>query len=121
MLFAFPADFDTPEVAKIKDFLKQKNIPYAQVSAQDYAIDADGLRKYLLDLGMHCYCDTGDVIYCGNGILAIHAATAGEKTIHLPEKYRCTELYGDAVCETDILQITCRQHETKLFRLEGEG
>ena len=119
VLFAFPADFDTPEVTNIKDFLNRRNIPYAQVSSEDYAIDAAGLRKYLLDLGMHCYCDTGDVIYCGNGLLAIHAATAGEKTIRLPQTCRCTELYGDGVYETDTLLVACRQYETKLFRLEA--
>lgn len=118
VLFAFPEDFDTPEVAKVKAFLQQHHIPFAQVTIADYAIDADGLRKYLLDMGMHCYCHTGDVIYCGNGILAIHAATAGEKTVYLPKTYHCTELYGDIACETDTLKITCRQFETKLFRLQ---
>ncbi len=118
VLFAFPEAFDTPEVAKVKAFLKQHNIPFAQVTLQDAAIDGAGLRKYLLDLGMHCYCDTGDVIYCGNGLLAVHTLTAGEKTIRLPRKYLCTEFYGDGVYETDTLQITCRQYETKMFRLQ---
>ena len=118
VLFPFPKEFDSPEVAKVKAFLKAHNIPFAQVTLDDAAIDGAGLRKYLLDLGIHCYCDTGDVIYCGNGLLAIHALEAGEKTIHLPKKCHCKDLYGDGVWETDTLQITCNQYETKLFALQ---
>ena len=66
-------------------------------------------------MGVHCYCDSGDVIYCGNGLLAIHAATAGEKTIRLPEVCRLKDMTTGQIYTTDRLVLTCKEYETKLF------
>lgn len=118
VLFPFPAEFDSDEVRKVKAFLQEKKIPYVQVTTEDKEIDGAGLRKYLVDMGMHCYCDTGDVIYCGNGLLCIHAATAGEKTIRLPKVYTCRDIYSGETEKTDTLQVNCCLHETKLFKLD---
>ena len=121
VMIPFPAEFDNAETLRVKAFLKQNNIPFKQVMLEDHAIDNNGLRQLLVELGAHCYCDTGDVIYCGNGLLAIHAATAGEKTIRLPEVCILTDMDTGAEQTTDTLQIVCKQFETKLFWLKSEG
>ncbi len=116
VLFPYPAEFDSREIKKIKSFLDDHHIPYAQITKE--TMNTDALRELLTDLGVHCYCTSGDVIYCGNGMLAIHAATAGEKIIRLPEKSRCTELFGNLQQQTETLIFQCEQFETKLFMID---
>jgi hypothetical protein len=101
VLLAFPEIYDTAEATTIKSFLRENRIPYIQVSEDD--ISTKTLRNTLIDCGAHCYIDTGDVIYCGNGMLAIHAATAGKKEICLP-------------CGSTIT-TDCKQYETKIFMI----
>ena len=117
VLIPFPADFDTEETRNAKAFLRKQGIPYVQLTRADSAIDAADLRGRLVDIGAHCYCDTGDVIYCGNGLLAIHAATAGEKTINLPRVCKLQDLTTGETQTTHRLLTTCQEFETKLFIL----
>lgn len=118
VLIPFPESFDTEEVRKAKAFLMEKGIPFTQLTQGDFAIDARQLRERLAALGAHCYCDTGDVIYCGNGLLAIHAATEGEKTIRLPKAFACKDLDTGAEETTDTLKMYCQQYETKWYWLQ---
>ncbi len=117
VLIPFPAEFDTDETRQAKAFLQEKGIPFVQLTQADFAIDSNELRRRLVAVGIHCYCDTGDVIYCGNGLLAIHAATAGEKTVHLPKTCAVKDMNTGAEQTTDTLVLTCKQYETKLFYL----
>ena len=42
------------------------------------------LWKYIFkQSGAHIYDDAQDVLYCGNGVLTIHTAKGGQRTIHL--------------------------------------
>jgi hypothetical protein len=118
VLIPFPAEFDTEETRKAKAFLQEKGIPFTQLTREEFAINGEGLRRRLVDIGAHCYCDTGDVIYRGNGLLAIHAKTEGEKTIRLPAISKIKDLQTGAEQTTDTVKLYCRQYETKMFYID---
>ena len=81
--------------------MKENKIPFAQV--EKGGISPTVLREMMTVHGIHCYCDTNDVIYCGNGMLAIHAASEGKKNIALPDGR--------------IFEAECEQYETKIFSI----
>lgn len=119
VLFPFPETFDSDEIIKIKAFLKLKNIPFIQLKADDVNISPEDIRERLINVGVHCYCNTGDVIYHGNGYLAIHAATEGDKTITLPCAMNITPLNSEVkTFYSDTIEIKLKQYETVLFRVE---
>jgi len=118
VLFPFPAEFDTEEIAKIKAFLNEKHIPYVQLTKEDADPNPDSLRSRLLAAGVHCYCSTGDVVYHGSGFLCIHAAAAGKKTITLPEAAKITSIApaGEAFTAREF-EVEMQAFETLLFRV----
>lgn len=119
VLIPFPDIFDTDEIVAIKEFLSSKKIPYVQLTTEDADISPDHLRELLIEAGVHCYCNSGDVIYHGNGYLAIHAATQGKKTVKLPCVMKVTSLDREApIGSTDTIEVTMKQFETVLFKTE---
>ena len=119
VLFSCPEKFDSPEMLEAKEFLRQKGIPFVQAPAEPENITPDVLRDLLVSAGAHCYCDTGDVIYHGNGYLVMNAATAGKKTVKLPYVARVTPLDSDGpVTVSDTVEFTVRKFETLMFKAE---
>ena len=68
--------------------------------------------------GCHLYAAPGDVLHASAHWLVFHAASAGEKTIRLPEKCRVTDCANGEEQLTDTLTVHMRQYETKLYRLD---
>lgn len=119
VLLPFPEEYNTEEIIQIKAFLMENNIPFVQLTVDDYEITADELKQRLKCAGVHCYCESGDVVYHGNGYLAIHAATEGKKVIQLPNKSRIVPLNekGETVI-SDRFEIEMREYETLMFMTE---
>ena len=118
VLFPFPAEFDTDEIRKIKDFLKEQGIPYVQLTLEDTDPTPTSLRERLQAAGVHCYCDSGDVVYHGNGLLCIHAATAGKKTITLPETAEITPIAPGGEAFTALSFVAeLEEFETRLYKV----
>ena len=119
VLIPFPEMFDTEEIIKIKQYLTQNKIPFVQLSEEHYNITPAELRKLLTDVGVHCYCDSGDVIYHGNGILCIHSDKPGKKTITLPKVCEITPLNSDTPTFTsDKIEVTMAEFETLTFKVK---
>jgi hypothetical protein len=53
------------------------------------------LRELAKSSGVHIYLDTDDIVWRNKSFLAIHALTAGPKTIHLPEEMKVMDLFQD--------------------------
>lgn len=119
VLFPYPDMFDSNEIKAIKQFLKLQNIPFVHLTSNDVNISPDELRERLIGTGVHCYCSTGDVIYHGNGYLAIHAATKGDKTVSLPNTLRITPMNSDRPTYfSDKIEVKMEQYETCMFRVQ---
>ena len=78
------------------------------------------LRETFLTSGVHIYNFTDDIIYAYGKMVAIHAASDGEKRIFLPEKAIVTDAYsGEKMQPCDyFFDFTMKKGETRVFVTE---
>ncbi len=117
--FVMLAPFMTESMTEAISTLKTENKPYLLVDENHPSLDTTSLRTLYKTANVFVYCDSNDVIYANDHYLAIHAATAGEKRLRLPQTRLVTPLLpvGDP-SETDSLTVELQQFETRLFRLD---
>lgn len=116
-VFAFPIP---SECGKRAIALCEKlGIPYICATPECPALTVDELCEFIKTSGVHIYSDARDVVYVGNGYLALHTASGGKKTIKLPTATKVTAIFGTDVSEeaTDTLEFELNEHETALFKL----
>lgn len=94
-------------------------IPYLSATETKPSFTTDEIRNFLVSSGVHCYNTDGCVVYCGNGILAVHTVSDGEIKITFPKKYKIKPITGTelAECKTDSLLLNAPKHTTLLFEL----
>ena len=78
------------------------------------------LREAFLTAGAHIYNFTNDMIYAYGKMVAIHAATDGEKRIFLPEKSKIRDAYtGEKMIPCDyFFDFSMKKGETRVFVTE---
>lgn len=81
-------------------------------------LSTDLLRALARRAGAHIYADSDDVVMAGNGFVAIHASSTGEKSLMLPEARPLRD------CATGEVLPSARRHafqmergNTRLFRV----
>ena len=81
---------------------------------------SQALREAFLTSGAHIYNFTDDIIYAYGKMVAIHAASDGEKRIFLPEKSIVTDAYsGEKMQPCDyFFDFTMKKGETRVFVTE---
>ena len=111
--------FMAPEMSEdiAKAMVVTKECGIASLAVRE-PLTAGQFRDFLAKSGAHILCESDDVVYFGNGYLGLHAATAGEKNIHLPIRLRCTDLTNGLMQETNCLIGDYKEFETKLFSVE---
>jgi hypothetical protein len=79
----------------------------------------DELCDFIIASGIHVYSNKQDVVYAGNGYIALHAASGGKKAINLPSAARVISVFGAKISEevTDILEFELKENETALFKI----
>lgn len=102
------------------ELCKKLNIPYLETTTEKPFYNKNELRKILISNGIHCYNEHDNVIYCGNGFLGIHTINDGEVKIILPKKHKIKSLFGtdSPDCETDVITLNMKKHDTAIFELE---
>ena len=79
------------------------------------------LRNLARAAGVHIYCATDDIILGDGRFLAIHAAAAGRKTLHLPEPMQVTDaLTGETLARDTRVPLVMEQGETRLLWVHPE-
>ncbi len=116
IVFAIP--LMTAALQKAISICEKESIPYLLATTEKPSFSTSELRTLADTAGAHVFSRDDDVIYCGRGLLAVHAATAGEKIISLPEKCLVKGLDKKLCEETDTLTLHMEQFETRLFWLE---
>ena len=119
VILPYPLQYLSDSAKELMSFCRQNGVPVLTASAEDTeTLDTDVLRSRLTDVGVHCYCDSGDIVYFGNGLLCVHSATAGMKTIRLKNTYEITPLNPtDASFVSDRIEIEMKEFETLLFNV----
>ncbi len=104
---------------KAMELCKSNNIPCIVPTTDKYCYSTPELRDILVAMGVHCYNDKNNVIYCSNGFLGIHTAKDGEVKIALPKKYKVKSLLGNdfSQAETDTIVLNKPKHTTALFEI----
>ena len=92
-------------------------IPYLCATVEHYKLTVDEIRDFYRANGLHCYTEEKDVVYVGNGVVALHCATLGEKKIKLPCPCRVTPLLGmeGGTQVTDLIILPMKQYGTVLL------
>lgn len=101
------------------DYCKENGIFFIKFTENKYSFTACELRAMLKDAGVHTFTEDGeDVVYYGAGLLAMHAHSAGKKTLKLPRALKVTPLTdGGETIFTDTVCFDIEEFETKIFKL----
>lgn len=102
---------------------RELGIPYLTATAEHHTLTTEEIAAFLQGTAAHFYVEPGDVVYAGNGYLAIHAATAGKKRLRLPVACQVQQLFGpEYTLEADgALVLDMPQFATALFCLRKEN
>jgi hypothetical protein len=76
------------------------------------------LRAIARSAGVHVYADTGDQVFVGPGLLAVHAAFDGQRTIRLPSPRTLTDAFTREIITAQAAEVTLtmRRGETRIWR-----
>ena len=118
--FVFLSFVDSDEGERAKALLDKSGIPYLSPTPEHPSLTPEEIRALLSDSRVHFYSELGEVVYAGNGHVALHSAKKGEKVITLREKCKVKALLGAELQEevTDILKFGLEENSTALFSIE---
>lgn len=96
---------------------ERMGIPYLCATKEHCVLSLDDIREFYNRAGVHQYNNDGDVIYVGNGYVALHSKRAGKKEIKLPKSLHVSTLFGAEVpeCVTDVISFNLKENATALF------
>ena len=116
-VFPFPIPSETGQTAI--ELCKKFKIPYLVATPEHPRLDVEEIHDFAVRSGVHIYSNEPDVIYAGNGYLALHSACGGEKEITLKEKFKITPLLStkaDMVISSTV-KFRIEDNETAIFEL----
>lgn len=115
----FPTPLLSDSGKKAAEIFKNEGIPCIFSTKEKPNFTVDELRSLLLQNGVHCYSNRGDVVYCGNGFLSVHSVKDGKLTINLPSEYTVKQIFGDGFtqCKTNKIILNMQKHHTVIFEL----
>lgn len=116
----FPSPFASEEGKKAMALCERLGIPYLTASNTHARLKVDRIIDFYKQSGVHFYSEEKDVVYLGNGYLALHAATEGAKILHLPKALHVTPIFGTDIPAqtTDRISLSLPQYGTALFAIE---
>ena len=115
----FPAPVPSEAGRRAMAICREKGIHYLSATVEHPELDVEEIQAFLKKGGVHLYSETDDVVYAGNGYVALHAKTGGEKHLSLPTTCRVTPLFGADIPEQvgDHIHFPLEQFATALFKV----
>ena len=116
-IFPMPATSDTGKRAmKLCD---KMGIPYLSATAEHPSLTVAELCDFYRSCGVHFYTDENDVVYAGNGYVALHSSVGGKKRLHLPERHDVSAIFGSSLSKTatDEVEFDLEENATALFEI----
>ncbi len=79
-------------------------------------LPASLLRDIAEQAGVHIYCDTGDIVAVGNGVVGIHSCANGSKHVRLRSSFRVIESISGQELRTNDYYVGMRKGDSILLR-----
>lgn len=81
------------------------------------------LRQFAREAGVHVYADNGDRVWCGNGVLVLHACCNGAVVLRLPADAALQDARTGRLVRPRqrTLRLAMRRGETRVWRLMAAG
>ena len=115
----FPFAVSSDKAEKAKKLCDEQGIPYIAATLDNWYFTPDALRDFAKNVGIHVFCESDDVVYVGNGLVAIHSASAGEKKIKLSKTAQVkNECSNKAPFISDEIIVEMKKHQTLIFTLK---
>lgn len=121
VILPYKTEYLSDAAKKLVSLCKSNGIAVITGKKDDASdIDTAVLRNILIQNNVHCFTSSDDVIYCGNGLLCIHAASGGKKTVKLEKQYEITPLCrSDALFVSDTVKLEMQEYETRIFGIRA--
>ena len=118
-VFPFPVPSEAGERAIA--LCRERKIPYLAATPDHDTLTPEEIRAFLKENRVHLYTENRDVVYAGQGYLALHSTVAGEKTLALPRPMRVVPVFGANLSAqtTDRITFFLAENATALFRVEN--
>ena len=109
----------TPAMEKVVRRCRQFGIIFKLFGENIPKVTDEMVREFYQQVGVHLWMDSGDIVYANADYIAVHAVTAGAKTVRLPQAGKVTGMLpaGEQYQGTEFT-TEMRQFETKIFRRE---
>ncbi|MBR7161267.1 MAG: hypothetical protein IKD07_02510, partial [Clostridia bacterium] len=116
----FPMPIASEAGKRAMALCEKMNIPYLTASATHYGLSVEELKAFYKRSEIHIYSEENDVVYVGNGFLALHSAIGGEKRLRLPVPKCVTPVFGAERLERtgNCLIFMLKPNATALFSIE---
>ena len=116
----FPSPMPSPAGERAMALCREQGIPYLSATLEHPLISLEEQVAFLKAAGVHLYAEGGDVVYAGNGFVALHSETGGEKRLLLPQERSVTPLFGAANVrvEGNCIHFTLEACDTAMFRIK---
>ena len=102
---------------------RKLNIPYLTATVEENHLTVDKMREFLVECGVHLYAEKGEVVYLGQGYIALHSSVGGMKKLSLPRRCLVSPIYGANISPalTDTVEFELKENGTALFSISDEG
>ncbi len=113
----FPSPVASEAGERAMALCREKGIPYLTATTEHYALTVSEMRAFCVDNGVHIYAEENDVVYVGNGYIALHSLVPGKKILPLPGEYKVTPVFGSDISEqtTSVIEFDLQEKATALF------
>ncbi len=114
----FITPLKTDDVVRAEMLCSENKTAYLNMGDTCRQFTTDELRALYKRGGVHILCETDDAVLANESFVALHAATAGRKTIRLDRKRTVTRLDGGDSFVTDNITFDAQKFETVIFCLD---
>ena len=116
----FPSPIPSPAGERAMALCRERGVPYLTATLAHPFLTLEDQVEFLGKAGVHLYATGGDVVYAGNGYVALHSETGGEKQLFLPARRHVTPLFGAENVRVSGREITflLEACDTALFQID---
>ena len=117
----FPMPVASETGKRVMKLCDELGVAYISASGEKPHITTEEICDVLKKNNVHFYSNENDVVYAGNGYVALHSSKGGKKTLCLPSEFKVTPVFGANIEPqiTDTINFELIENDTALFKVES--